>query len=92
MTKIICPNCESIESASIEYFHECSNCGYIITDSDWQEVVTDMTHCRGDNCPQREECYRYWLHKHSKAIIASYFASSAYDEETNKCRYFIKTK
>ena len=38
MTKIICPNCESIESASIEYFHECSNCGYIITDSDWQEV------------------------------------------------------
>gem|GEM_PF-1666702 len=41
MTKIICPNCESIESASIEYFHECSNCGYIITDSDWQEVENE---------------------------------------------------
>ena len=52
--------------------------------------MTDMTHCRGDNCPQKEECYRYWLHKNSKARIASYFAASACNKETNKCKYFLK--
>ena len=52
--------------------------------------MTDMTHCRGDNCPQKEECYRYWLHNHSEARIASYFAASACNKETNKCKYFLK--
>ena len=50
----------------------------------------DMTHCRGNNCQLQDDCYRYWLHKHSKARIASYFASEPYDKETNECRYFIK--
>jgi hypothetical protein len=53
---------------------------------------TDMTHCIGDNCPLREECYRYWLHKHSKAGIASYFAAQPYDKKTNECKHFIDNK
>lgn len=54
--------------------------------------MTDMTHCRGDNCPQKEECYRYCLHKNSKARIASYFAAEAYDKETNKCKHYLNKK
>jgi hypothetical protein len=55
-------------------------------------MSTDMTHCIGDNCPLREECYRYWLHKHSKAGIASYFAAQPYDKKTNECKHFIDNK
>ena len=52
--------------------------------------MTDMTHCRSEHCPQKDECYRYWLHKNSKAIIASYFAGEPYNYKTSECRYFIK--
>ena len=54
--------------------------------------MTDMTHCRGDNCPLRKDCFRYWLHKNSKCRIASYFAAEAYDKNTNECKYFTNKK
>lgn len=50
----------------------------------------DMTHCRAKRCPFKEDCYRYWLHKNSKARIASYFAAEPYDEKTNECNFFIQ--
>lgn len=40
VTKIICPNCGSIEDATVKYFHICTKCDYIITDSDWEEIYT----------------------------------------------------
>ena len=44
---IICPNCESVELAYVEYtklfntlVHYCSKCKYIITESDWRRTET----------------------------------------------------
>lgn len=41
--KIICPECNSIETATVKhtspwwlYAHNCSNCGYCITESEWR--------------------------------------------------------
>ena len=53
---------------------------------------SDMTHYMGGKCPLREDCFRYWLHKNSKVIIASYFAAEAYDKETNKCKHYLNKK
>lgn len=43
--EIICPNCKSVENAIVNYtipcwtyFHCCENCGYIITESEWEET------------------------------------------------------
>lgn len=45
--KIICPNCGKICEAKIEYVdgwpfadytHECEHCGFMITESQWEEV------------------------------------------------------
>ncbi len=45
--KIRCPECGSIEDAKVEhtlpfwtYIHFCSKCGYVIMESDWEEVET----------------------------------------------------
>lgn len=42
---IKCPNCGSIENAQVEhtqpfynYTHQCSKCGYIITESEWEKI------------------------------------------------------
>lgn len=43
--KIICPECKSIQDAIVEhtplwnmYVHECTECGYIIMESEWERV------------------------------------------------------
>jgi ribosomal protein S27E len=43
--EIICPECNHIQLAKVKdmdpwniFIHKCSNCGYIITESDWEEV------------------------------------------------------
>ena len=43
--KIICPECKSIQTATVEhtplwnsYVHECTECGYIIMESEWDRV------------------------------------------------------
>ena len=43
--KIKCPECNSVEDAEIQegwpwsiYIHKCTSCGYIIMESDWQEI------------------------------------------------------
>lgn len=42
---IICPECESLQTGFVEYsspwnvyIHTCGECGYIITESDWQKA------------------------------------------------------
>jgi ribosomal protein L37AE/L43A len=42
---IRCPNCIQLQNATVKhtepfytYIHECSNCKYVITESDWDEV------------------------------------------------------
>ena len=42
---IICPKCKAVERATVEhtipwfsYVHECSKCGFIAMESDWQEA------------------------------------------------------
>ncbi len=42
---IECPECKCVQGASIElaipfdiYIHECEKCGFIIMESDWNEV------------------------------------------------------
>lgn len=44
--KIICPECGKIQFAEVEatplwdiYVHECEDCGFMITESDWEVVV-----------------------------------------------------
>jgi len=41
---IICPNCLTEQTATVEHtqpfdtkVHECTYCGYVITESDWEE-------------------------------------------------------
>lgn len=45
--KITCPNCGKICNAEVEsnddfpfnsYFHDCENCGFVITESEWDEI------------------------------------------------------
>jgi len=43
--KIICPQCESIQNAIVEmtkpfpiFIHECTNCKYIIMESEWNII------------------------------------------------------
>lgn len=43
--KIQCPECDEIQEAVVEhtviwnsYVHECKNCKYIITESEWNKV------------------------------------------------------
>jgi Zn ribbon nucleic-acid-binding protein len=50
---IVCPSCKSIELASVffggffnVYIHECSSCGHIIMESEWEPAATDA---RGDD-------------------------------------------
>lgn len=52
-------------------------------------MSADMTHCRGENCPLRDDCFRYWLHQNSKIALAAYFAAEPFDKGINKCRHFI---
>lgn len=53
-------------------------------------MSADMIHCRGENCPLRDDCFRYWLHQNSKVTLATYFVAEPFDKGTNKCRHFIK--
>jgi len=55
---IICPKCEHEQKAEIQfedwmpfpcYVHECTNCGYIITESEWEPVRTVPTPEGGNN-------------------------------------------
>ena len=43
--KIVCPNCLSVQKAEEEkaypfwiYVHQCTKCGYIITESEWERI------------------------------------------------------
>jgi len=43
--KIICPECLSVQKAIEEqaipfwiYIHQCTNCGYIIMESEWERI------------------------------------------------------
>ncbi len=43
--QIRCPECQSIQAATIKqtapfltYLHDCTNCGYVIMESEWDEV------------------------------------------------------
>lgn len=45
--QIVCPDCGAIEQAYAvlyegtpfwTYIHECTNCGYIISESEWEEL------------------------------------------------------
>ena len=45
---IACPECGSLENANIKvgnpfntYIHECSECGFIIMESDWDQYKPD---------------------------------------------------
>ncbi len=47
--QIECPNCGAIETAIVEhddpfntYIHDCTKCGYTITESEWNEVKQDQ--------------------------------------------------
>jgi len=42
---IECPNCNSVQAATVEhtvpwwsYVHECSECGFIIMESEWNKI------------------------------------------------------
>jgi uncharacterized protein (DUF2225 family) len=47
---IVCPQCEAVEVATVEhyfpwyaYVHHCSKCGYIIMESEWERVPSNVT-------------------------------------------------
>jgi C4-type Zn-finger protein len=42
---IVCPKCQSVETATVEhtapfwtYTHSCSKCGYLIMESEWDQL------------------------------------------------------
>lgn len=46
--KIRCPECGTIQKAEVvqhdgapwsDYVHECTECGYVITESEWEKVA-----------------------------------------------------
>lgn len=46
--QIICPECKSIQTATVEhtplwnsYVHECTECGYIIMESEWERYADE---------------------------------------------------
>ena len=48
--QIICPMCEELQTATVEhtipwysFIHECSKCGYIIMESEWEAAPTEKT-------------------------------------------------
>ena len=54
----------------------------------------DMLHCSQDNCPKREQCYRFFLgqdFKNHGYQYASFYMPSK-DKDLNECEYFINKK
>lgn len=54
--------------------------------------TTDVAHCMGRDCPPRETCYRYWLHKNNKAKYSGMsfapYIDEEYNYETEECEMF----
>lgn len=48
--------------------------------------MTDITMCKGINCPLKEKCYRYLAP--ANEYWQAYFVESPYDIETEKCENF----
>lgn len=54
--------------------------------------TTDVAHCMGRDCPPRERCHRYWLHKNNKAKYSGMsfapYIDEEYSYETEECEMF----
>ena len=54
----------------------------------------DMLHCSQDNCPKKEQCYRFFLgqdFKNHEYQYASFYMPSK-DKNLNECEHFINKK
>lgn len=53
--------------------------------------MADITKCRGDNCPLKEQCYR---HTTIEGILQSYFTESPFEQlgDEIKCEYYWNNK
>lgn len=47
--------------------------------------MADITMCRGEDCPFKENCYR---HKAQMGLIQSFFLTPPYKAVTKACNYF----
>jgi hypothetical protein len=50
--------------------------------------MADITKCSGDNCPIKENCYRFTAVENE--YRQSYFIKIPYNHESKICDYFMK--
>jgi hypothetical protein len=51
--------------------------------------MPDIAMCKGDNCPMKEDCYRYTAKPNS---YQSYFTSIPFDAMYRECEHFWDNK
>ena len=51
--------------------------------------MPDITMCKGDDCPLKENCYRCTATPDD--LWQSYFINPPYDEEKKECDHYWKT-
>ena len=51
--------------------------------------MTDISKCRGTDCPLKESCYRYTA---KEGMWQSYIFDVPYDKEKKKCEYYWKVE
>jgi len=49
----------------------------------------DITACTGDNCPLKDQCYRYTCKKDK---IQYYFDIPPYETDQKECKYFCNNE
>lgn len=49
--------------------------------------MTDITKCKGEDCPQKDKCYRFTA---PESEMQSYFAESPFNGK--RCDYFLNTE
>lgn len=85
--QIICPNCGKVQEAIVEqkipfwsYVHECKNCNYIITESEWNRVrkplVFHLKKIWFDKIKSGEKTHEFRSVEKWKKQICQYFIRS----------------
>lgn len=55
-------------------------------------MIHDITHCTGNECKLKNNCYRYvaWKEVDGHDILISVFSNPPFDKEENECKYYME--
>jgi hypothetical protein len=57
-------------------------------------MIHDITHCTGNECKLKNNCYRYvaWKEVDGNDILISVFINPPFNKEENECKYYMKNE